>query len=248
MTRWCQNESPGTARLCPSRCPLGSDVSPPPPGALLTTGLIYGVANGNENKIGTLSAGSGFAQRYRSAATSGLMPILCEDIVANCTSPIAVTSTSSASNTWAIVGVANKATLMALPMPPSFDRSNSSARCGWISSRVLCEHRSGLLFELTRGFPACQSSHLNRSRLRSLARSPSGGRRIGACIAARAAPGPVRARERRHRHQYRHGRIAQLHAQRRDGRRPGAGGGRSLHGPGADVYLHRWFRTPMSRM
>jgi hypothetical protein len=91
----------------------------------LTTGLIYGVANGNENNIGKLSAGSGFTQRYRLAATSGLMPVLCEDIVANSTSPNAVTSTSSASNIWAIVGVAYKATLMALPMPPSFDRSNS---------------------------------------------------------------------------------------------------------------------------
>ena len=80
-----------------------------------TVGLIYGVSTGLTNNIGTLTAGSGFTPRYNYSPSSfSAVPILCEDIVANATSPIAVTSTSSATSNWAIVGAA----YMATPIPP----------------------------------------------------------------------------------------------------------------------------------
>ena len=70
-----------------------------------TTGLVYGVSTGSNNNIGTLTARTGFTARYNySPSATTQMPILCEDIVANATSPIAVTSTSSLSTAWAIVG------------------------------------------------------------------------------------------------------------------------------------------------
>ena len=80
----------------------------------------YRVTSGVANNIGTSTAGSGFKAGYNySRATSSHSPILCEDILTNTTSPIAVTSTSSASASWSIVGVAFKATVPPIYPVPS---------------------------------------------------------------------------------------------------------------------------------
>ena len=76
-----------------------------------TVGLVYGVSTGAENNIGTMTAGSVFTPRYNySPVPSGKTPIVCEDIAANTTSPIAVTTTASPGSHWAIVGAAYKVT------------------------------------------------------------------------------------------------------------------------------------------
>ena len=77
-----------------------------------TTGLVYGIGSGQENNLGTLTAGSGFTSRYNySPSSANQTPICCEDITANTTTPITVTETASPGSHWVIVGAAYKATI-----------------------------------------------------------------------------------------------------------------------------------------
>jgi hypothetical protein len=85
-----------------------------------TTGLVYGVSSGFTFLVGTLTAGSGFTPRFNySVAGSGQEPILCMDIVANTTTPIAVTATNSLSSYWSIVGAAYKVVVLPIFAKPS---------------------------------------------------------------------------------------------------------------------------------
>lgn len=85
-----------------------------------TTGLVYGVSTGQLSNIGALTQGTGFAGRFNySPSGSTQVPLLCEDIVANTTSPIAVVTTSSIASHYSIVGVAYKEIITATGFEPA---------------------------------------------------------------------------------------------------------------------------------